>query len=369
MKAEHFRKGSIVNRLRVFSAVVAALLLGLAVPGHGAEEGAAALSQPLFENQDILHIRIEAPLSTLMRERSDTEYLDGTLIYTDASGNEQVLDLKLRARGNYRKQARVCDMPPVRLNFKKKQVMGTEFAGQDKLKLVTYCEEGRGMYEQYVLKEYLAYKIFNVMTDMSFRARLLRVDYVNSERDGETDTRYSFLIEDDDALAERIQATVLKVPYIRYSQLDAQHAALASAFEYLIGNTDFSMVVGAKDDDCCHNFVLFSKESDGYLAIPYDFDFSGLVDASYAEPNPKLPIRSVTRRLYRGICSHNDELGPVLDRFREKKPEILGLVTSLEGLEPKMRDKATVFLNGFYRNIADEESVNRYILSKCQSEN
>jgi hypothetical protein len=349
------------------SASLALLALLFAFPpgAKGADEDGGP--RPLFENQDTLQVRIEAPLTTLMRERSDTEYLDGTLAYTDPSGQQHLLDLKLRARGKYRAQRRICDLPPVRLNFKKKQVLGTEFAGQDKLKLVTHCESGRGMYEQYVLKEYLAYKIFNAMTDMSFRARLLRVDWVNSERDGETDTRYAFLIEDDDLLAERIRGTRLEVPNVQYSQLDARHAALVSVFEYLIGNTDFSLVVGAKDEDCCHNAVLFSKESEGYLTIPYDFDFSGLVDASYASPNPKLPIKRVTRRLYRGVCEHTDELGPVLASFREQQPVILGLVSSLEGLEIKVREKAEAFINGFYRDVADEESVDRYIVRKCQS--
>ena len=342
------------------------LVLALASPGHGAEESAGPQTWPLFENQDVLHVRIEAPLKTLMRERSDTEYLEGKLAYTDAAGQEHVLDLKLRARGKYRAQSRVCDLPPIRLNFKKKQVIGTEFEGQDKLKLVTHCQNGRAMYAQYVLKEYRAYRIFNIMTDLSFRVRLLRVDYVDVERDGETDTRYAFVIEDDDVLAERIRAPVLEVPHIQRSQLDARYAALVSVFEYLIGNTDYSLIVGAKNDDCCHNAVLFAKESEGYLAIPYDFDFAGLVDASYASPNPKLPIRKVTRRLYRGVCEHNDELGPVLENFREKRPDILGLVSSMEGLDEKMRDKALSFLDGFYRDIADRESVDRYIVRKCQ---
>jgi len=354
-RREHVAEESIVNRLPV----ILVLALALASSAH-------AETWPLFENQDVLNVRIEAPLKTLMRDRSDTEYLEGKFAYTDAAGQEHVLDLKLRARGKYRAQRRVCDLPPIRLNFQKKQVIGTEFEGQDKLKLVTHCENGRDRYEQYVLKEYLAYKILNLMTDFSFRVRLLRVEYVDVERDRDTDTRYAFVIEDDDLLAERIKAGKLEVPHIPRSQLDAQYAALVSVFEYLIGNTDYSLVAGAKNDDCCHNAVLFAKQSEGYLAIPYDFDFSGLVDASYASPNPKLPIKEVTRRLYRGICEHNEEIGPVIESFHEKRPDILALVSSMEGLDEKMRDKALSFLDGFYQNVADEKAVDRYIIRKCQ---
>lgn len=331
-----------------------------------AQEAAEAVGS-LFQDDGILKVRIEAPLSTLIRERSDTEYLDGTFAYADTSGEEVALDLKLRARGMYRRQRDTCDLPPIRLNFRKSQVKGTAFAGQDKLKLVTHCEQGRDRYEQYVLKEYLAYRILNAVTDSSFRARLMRVDYVDTDRNGEVDTRYAFVIEDDELLAERIGATVLKVPRIQYSQVDKEHGALVAVFEYLIGNTDFSMVVGAKDDDCCHNVVLFAKDTDGYLPIPYDFDFSGLVNATYAKPNPKLPIKRVTRRLYRGMCEHNEYVDAALARFRDNESTIKEMVTSLEGLDGKMRETALEFIDRFYEDTATAKSVDRYLIRKCLS--
>jgi hypothetical protein len=322
---------------------------------------------PLFVNQNTLQVRIEAPLTTLMRVRSDTEYLDGTFAYTDASGDEHLLDLKLRARGRYRRQKDTCDFPPVRLNFDKEQVTGTEFAGQDKLKLVTHCENGKDSYEQFVLKEYLAYKIFNVMTDYSFGARLLRVTYVDNERGGQSRTRYGFVIEDDELLAKRIGGELIEGPGINYDQLDSAYAALVSVFEYLIGNTDYSLIRGAKDDDCCHNAVLFSKAPGGYLAIPYDFDFSGIVNTPYAEPNPKLPIRNVTRRLYRGLCEYNGNLDATLTRFREKETEINEIVVSLEGLDDKSRDRASKYVDGFYEDISDVQSVDSNLIRKCLS--
>ena len=347
------------------------LLLALAfalVPAPAlAQDAGEAVRWPLFQNQDTLRVRIEAPLSTLMNERSDTEYLDGTFAYTDAAGQEVKLDLKLRTRGRYRRQATTCDLPPIRLNFPKKQVEGTEFAGQDKLKLVTHCQENRDRYEQYVLKEYLAYRILNTVTDSSFRARLLSIDYVDTDRKNEVDTRYGFVIEDDELLAERIGMTVLKVPNIRYGQVDEAQGALVAVFQYLIGNTDFSMYAGAKDDDCCHNIVLFVKETKGYLPIPYDFDFSGLVNATYAEPNPKLPIKKVTRRLYRGMCEHNAHVDAALATFREKEAAIRELVTSMEALDEGMRKEALKFIDRFYKDTATPESVDRSLIRRCLS--
>ncbi|MEX2122873.1 MAG: hypothetical protein WD795_03190 [Woeseia sp.] len=327
------------------------------------EQGA----QPLFENQDTLQVRIEAPLTTLLRERSDTEYLDGTLSYTDASGAEQQLDLELRARGRYRRARDTCSFPPVRLNFKKSEVAGTEFAGQDKLKLVTHCRNGSDTYEQYVLKEYLAYKLLNAMTEYSFGARLFHVTWVDSERDGKTQLRYGFVIEDDERVAERIGAEVVKSPMLTYGQLDAEQANLVAVFEYFIGNTDFSMVHGAKDDDCCHNVVPFSRKDGAYLPVPYDFDFSGIVNARYAEPNPKLKIASVTRRLYRGLCDFNPSMDATVARFRDNETALRQTASSIEGMEAKERDRALKYIDGFYDDISDASSVEKNLIRKCAS--
>jgi len=356
--------------VNVRTVTTAFALLALAFPlsraALGAEDAATDVG-PLFVNQETLKVRIEAPLTTLMRDRSDTEYLDGTLAYTDASGGEHLLDLKLRARGKYRLQKKTCDVPPIRLNFRKKQVMGTEFAGQDKLKLVTHCEKRGTRYEQNTLKEYLAYKFLNAITPFSFGVRLLQVDYVDSDRGGETSTRYAFVIEDDDLLAQRIGAEAVKAPRLRYDQLDARYANLVSVFQFMIGNTDFSMVVGAKNDNCCHNTVPFAGNPDGYLVIPYDFDFSGLVNATYAEPNPKLPITRVVQRLYRGLCVYNDHLDETLAQFRENEAVFRELVSSQEGLQDKTRAGALKYVEGFYNVIEDESSVERYLVRKCLS--
>lgn len=344
-----------------------AVLVILAPCPAAAAQGTDAASWPLFERNDLLEARIEAPLETLMDERDDTEYLPGTFSWVDASGARRELDLELRARGNYRRQEDICDVPPIRLNFKKKQVEGTEFAGQDKLKLVTHCQNKREQYEQYVLREYLAYRIFNILTDRSFRARLLRVTYVDTDGENETSTHYGILLEDDDRLAERLGVQKLEVPYTSVSDLDPAYAALVSVFQYMIGNTDYSLIRGEKDEDCCHNIVLLAQASGGHLAVPYDFDFAGLVDAPYAGPNPKLRIRRVTQRLYRGPCAYNEHVDAAIAGTREHQADIMDLVASLEGLDDRSRERVAKFLGKFYEDTADAGSVQDHIVRKCLS--
>ncbi len=343
------------------SGTVAALLLAVLAVELRADDGAL----PLFSDDAVLELRIEAPLTTLVRERSDTEYLDGFIYFNDASGAEQQLDLKLRARGRYRRQVDTCPFPPVRLNFRKKQVEGTVFEGVDKLKLVTHCRNSSDAYEQNVLKEYLAYRIFNLLTDYSLRVRLLRIEYVDTQNSGDPETRYAFLIEDDELFTDRVGAPQAEVPYTNYENLEANQASLVAVFQYLIGNTDFSMVAGAKDDICCHNVGLFTIATDRYLPVPYDFDFAGLVNARYAEPNPKLPIKRVTSRLYRGECSFNSHLDDTVSQVLAQRDSVRDTLADLPGMDERTRNTTARYLNQFFDEMGNPRNVESRMVRKC----
>jgi hypothetical protein len=138
-----------------------------------------------------------------------------------------------------------------------------------------------------------------------------------------------------------------------------------SVFQYLIGNTDFSMIAGPKDDVCCHNIVLFTGEGEQYVPIPYDFDFAGLVDARYAKPNPKFKIRRVTIRLYRGDCSHNPGVAGSVEKILADRPRVDALIDSVPGMEDRTRDKARRYLDGFYDDMTEPRQVENRLLDKC----
>jgi hypothetical protein len=280
-------------------------------------------------------------------------------------GSEQALDLKIRTRGRYRRKKSTCILPPIRLNFRKGQVRETEFAGQDKLKLVTHCKDNNARNEQLVLKEYLAYRFLQTLTANSFGVRMMRITYVDSEQNRDTVTRYGFVIEDDDDIGDRLGLKRVKSGGISYSDLNPRQTNIVAVFEYLIGNTDFSMIRGPADDECCHNVVPFVSGENGYTPIPYDFDFSGLVNAPYAEPNPQLKIRSVRQRVYRGRCSNNQYLDETLALFREKEPEFRALVAALPDLTPKYEKEVTRFLDEFYEDIGSEKQIDRNIIRDC----
>ena len=309
--------------MRFRLSALSALLLAVCYPIAAAAQD----SLPLFADEAILEVSIEGPLDTLMRERSNEDYYDGVLRYTDGA-EVHALDLRFRTRGNYRRRKETCRFPPVRLNFKKKQVEGTPFEGQNILKLVTHCRPNSGRYEEYVIRELLAYRIFNRVTPVSFRARQLRITWINTEDGNSEDVRYGFVIEHKNELEDRLQLEEPGYNSIQYDALNPQQAALAAIFQYMIGNTDFSMVAAVEGESCCHNGILLQKNRGDIYFVPYDFDMAGIVDAPYAAPNPRFRLRSVTSRLYRGACLLNDYLDEAIGRFYQSMQEKVTAVAS-----------------------------------------
>jgi len=320
------------------------------------------LPDPLFHDNETLHVTITGPLTSLVRERPKDDYSAAVLEYTETDGTTVKFDLDIRTRGNFRHKN--CEYPPVSLNLKKSQTKGTLFDKQNKLKLVIHCDYSE-RYEQIVLREYLAYRILNAITNMSFRVRLLRVTYVNTEVQGGGQVRYGFLIEHKNRLAARYDLKDLEVERTTVASIQADRLNLTSVFAFLIGNTDFSPIAGPPDSECCHNYVLFGNDIDPVIAVPYDFDQSGFVDAPYAVPNEFFRLRSVRQRLYRGRCVNNGHVAASLRRFRDRRDSIYALVNEQEGVQSGVRENLVRYIDEFYDLIDDPKDVERRIIKRC----
>jgi hypothetical protein len=319
-------------------------------------------ADPLFRSDETLHVTLAAPLSTLVRERSSEEELQGTLSYTKPGGDTEAFDIKLRARGHSRHQ--ICDIPPLWLNLKKSQVKDTLFDKQDKLKLAVHCKDSE-RYEQTLLREYVAYRILNLATPLSFRVRLLRITWVDTEGEREQQVRYAFLLEHKNRLGKRIDRKDLKIDETSVAALDPEHLNLTSVFQFLIGNTDFSPIAKPEYNECCHNYVLFSNDKDLLVAIPYDFDQSGLVSAPYALPGHQFEIRNVRQRVYRGRCQNNDRLDESIDRFKTVRNNVFALIETQDGLTRSVRDLLADYVQQFYDIADDPRRVDRLMTRKC----
>lgn len=324
---------------------------------------AAVEPDPLFAADDVLEVRLAAPFEEIMKERPDEIEIPGILALAAADGRMLELDVGVRTRGNFRRRKDICIFPPLRLNFKKSQLKDTVFAKQDKLKLVTHCDKGTRDYEQAILREYLAYRILNVLTDFSYRVRLLHISYVSTDdRDAEK-VSYAFLIENDDRLAKRIELQQQKISRIGFAALQPEYTNLTSVFQFFIGNLDFSPIRGNDGEDCCHNHALFSADQKVYWSIPYDFDLSGIVDAPHAAPNIKLGQQQVRQRVYRGRCVNNDKLPATLQQFRDKRADIEALVDGFAALDKGSRRSIDAYIASFYKYINGKRALEQFAKS------
>ena len=319
---------------------------------------------PLFQEDTTLELEVEGPFRMLASKRPDEEEFPGKIRYAAEDGAIVELDVVIRTRGRMRRLKETCTFPPLRLNFKKQDVDETLFHKQDKVKLVTHCRNNAQRYEQAVVSEYLAYRIFNLLTDRSFRARLVKTTYIFTD-DTRTIESYGILIEPKERLEKRLDAKRTEVDWVKVSDIQPEDLNLASVFHYFIGNTDFSPIGSDPDEDCCHNQAMLQREGELALTIPYDFDQSGLVDAPHAAPNPRFKLRSPTQRLYRGRCVNNEHLPATLDLFRERRQAIEQLVNDQPELERGMKKTMLNFIGDFYKTIDNRKRLERNIVSRC----
>ena len=326
-----------------------ALLTALAV--------SPAAATPLFENEDVIEIELVGPIGTLIDGASTDAELPFTL---RAEGVEH--QIKVRLRGKSR--LRVCSFPPLRLNFVASAVDDTVFEDQDKLKLVTHCRDSERS-EQDMLLEYAAYRVFNVISEAGYRVRQVRIHYIDtSNEDATIGPKYGFLIETPEEVGERIGAEEVELEGIARSAVEPLQASLVYIFNYLIGNTDWSLVTADEDEYCCHNLHLFSGEQ-GTFTIPYDLDLSGLVNARYAEPDPSLGIDRVTRRLYRGYCVSPEALASALDQIIGLKAEILAVPAAVAGLSDREAERAREYLEGFFDQAENRDRLLSRFEQRC----
>jgi hypothetical protein len=333
----------------------AALVLVFAAPLH------AQAAAPLFASDAPIRIAIQAQIANLGRHRASGEAIPGTL--TDPGG--QVLPITLALRGITRRTAEICDFPPLRVQFTTPPPATSVFAGQKQLKLVTHCRNAAS-FQQYVLLEFAAYRMYDMLTPKSFRVRLATIDY-RDPSGRPIVSRVGYFIEPlgdvakrNGTISTRAQQTI---PLAALSPIDAARYAL---FQHMIANHDWSMRAGPAGKQCCHNAELIGPLAAGSVVpIPYDFDFSGFVDPSYATPPDVLNISSVRERVYRGYCVHNAEALAAARQMRNSRPQLLAALASTPGLEPATQARAIKFLDGFFAQIASDDAVNSRLLSRC----
>jgi len=345
--------------VRALACGLGAVMLAAAAPVHAQD------AQPLFQSDELVSLTLNGPLRAIARDKKkdQQQWQPGTLSYSDLQGQAVTLDVELKARGNYRRKE--CRYPPLRVRFDKDQANGTLFEGQRRLKLVAPCE-GSKRYEEYVVEEYLIYRMFNLLGDYSFRVRPLQVRFVDAK--GKERESYGFFIEDEKRMAARYKRKVADWDGASFSMMNPEALAMYELFQFLIAGHDWSVIAGPPGSACCHNTKLLTvdESEDDVIPVPYDFDFSGMIDTSYALPPESVPIRRVRQRYYRGRCTSPEILSQTLNRFRDQRAAITQLYSGYERLKPRTRKDAIRYIDDFYETIDDQDKLQRKIVGRCK---
>ena len=339
--------------------LAAALALGMAQPSPALAKKDV---KPLFVDEDSpIQITITGPIRTLVRKaKRSTDPYPATLAMDGAT-----YPIELAARG-FSRRTQNCKFPPLRVTFTDKPPKESLFKGQHKLKLVVHCRDGDN-YEQMTLKEYTAYRLYNILTPDSFRVRLANVRYVDDGK--EFAHRAAFFIEDVDDVADRMDGKELQVSRVPGSSLLPAAAARVALFQYMIANADWAMLAGPEGKDCCHNSKLIGAgpyDAKNLTPLPYDFDYTGLVNAPYAAPSEAMHITSVRTRRYWGLCRNNAEVIQQAPAFLAARPAMEQEIRSIPGLDDKSRDDMIKYLGGFFEDIATPDDIQKNLLRDCR---
>ena len=316
----------------------------------------------LFGREDLLTLTLKFDMRKYLKVTDEPEYQDAVLVL-HASDTSIEKKVRIKSRGVFRRG--YCAFPPLKLNVKKTKFDNEYLDSQKNFKIVTHCKHSL-IYEEYVLKEYLIYKLYNQLTDLSLKVRLIKMQYVDVPENAKKKPRkpfvkYGFIIEHIKSVAERNNMVALKLENLGQSSMDKDQMALVAMFEFMIGNTDWS-IAGL------HNLkILKAMEFDkpNPYPVPYDFDYSGLVDTEYAIPHENLEIQSVRERIYRGICLPEVHVDKAREIFLNKKDALFKVIDDFQYLDKKEKEYMKKYLESFYNIIESDKSFKYNILDNC----
>ena len=317
----------------------------------------AAEIDTLFQSEEIIRMELRSDFSAILKNRTENpKYFDGELIYYTAANESKKLSVRIMVRGKFRLKPDNCNFPPLFVDFKKNEVKNTIFDNQNKLKLVTPCQ-----YEEDVIEEYTVYKLYNKVTDLSIRARLTKILYFDTGSNKKLFEKHSFFIEDDDHAAARNDCHV-KDKFMTPFDLDRESYKKLTLFEYIIGNKDWFVTSR-------QNIIIFQPNDTTKAphAVPYDFDFSGFVNAEYTKPQGVPDDKLRDKREYKGLCYTDEEFKEVFEFYQKLRPEFESIINNQKLISRSGRVYLQSYIKYFYNVIKSKNLIKQEFLDKCET--
>lgn len=315
----------------------------------------------LFKSDAPLEFTLKFNVKEFQRSRKNENYLPANLYYY--ANDSSVIDksVRIKSRGIFRKSH--CVLPPFWINTQRIKHKSDSLKVNKKFKCVTHCRNNAS-YQEFILKEYLVYKIYNILTEQSFKVQLIKVNYIDIGRKNKTQENFGFLIEPIESLAERLESVQVEVNNLGLNYTNKATTDLMCMFAFLIGNADWS-ITGR------HNIKLFKSidfnKPDVY-PVPYDFDYSGFVNATYALPREGTGTKSITERIFLGPCRNIDDYIKAYRKIYNKKDEIEALISGFEYLDVEAKADVLGYLNGFFSLFERNEFIKYHIDIDCITE-
>ena len=292
-----------------------------------------------YRPDQILEVTLQFDCKQLIRQKEKQEKMPATLTYQNSNGESVTRSIQVKSRGRSRLQ--VCSFPPLKLDFNKEELIQAGFlADADQLKLVTHCSNA-GLTDRQVLKEWLVYKLYNIINEKSYNTQLLRIKYLDKNGALYAD-EYAFLIEPTEALAARIDCQKSERVIESSSELESPVYNQMLLFEYMIGNVDW-------DIRSRHNIAVLKSNKGGFrVAVPYDFDYSGIVSAFYAVADKRVGQKYLGERALFYAFSDEPAFQTAIQYFLAKEEAIFDACDNFTLLDEKDRAAVIKYLKSFY---------------------
>ncbi len=315
----------------------------------------------LFASDSILELTLVTEMDKLLSySTEEPSYQDARLVYKDPLNQQEIeMDIEVRARGKFRRKPENCDFPPLKIKFSKKEKQGSIFEDLKDVKLVTHCQTGFIDFDQYVLEEFLIYKAYNIFTDYSFKVRLAKISYLDLSGQMDTITRYAFILESVEHMAERNKCYLLELESVPVHELNQSQLILMSMFNYMMLNSDFSVPI-------VHNIELIRHDHfSPPIPVPYDFDWSGIINIPYESPFAGSKTK-YSGRQYKGPCMKRKEMQQIFSTMLSKSQELLDMYGEFPYIDKEHRSRSLHDLTMFYIIISNKELIRQEFIKNCK---
>lgn len=350
--------------MRKVSILIACFLL-LAGTGRAQVETTASFQdtlevyEGLFADREPLYLTMKFDIKKFQRTRRKERYQPAQMTCHVCDTFSVTHPVRVKARGSFRRDN--CSVPPFWLNIRYSGIEARELEGIKRMKVVIRCRKA-AQYEDYVLREYLVYRIYNLVSPYSFRVRLVRLELIDTGRRNRVSEDWAFMIEPDELVARRLGGKVIKSDRLAMRTVNQEVMDLLAMFHYMIGNGDYS-VTGR------HNLKILALSGpgpSGFIPLPYDFDYTGLVNTHYAVPGEELGIKSVRERYFLGPCKSEERYRSIIGKLESLRDDIIQLILDFEYLDENEKRDMVEYIQGFYNEADNKRFIDRSIMPTCR---